>query len=109
MDFSQLVKDFISLLDNTPGVEKTPKLLQIGFTCISKATIPEEIKQIAKSWYPLFFNLLRLFLHYKTHFSKIFNDQYNSKKGHIFALNKFETKNCLNIDHIYYKLKDNQP
>ena len=40
VDFSQLVKDFISLLDTSPGIEKTPKLLQIGFTCIPQSQIP---------------------------------------------------------------------
>lgn len=36
LDFTQIVKDFLNLLDNYPAIDKTPKIINIGFTCIPK-------------------------------------------------------------------------
>jgi hypothetical protein len=31
-----IVKDFLNLLDNYPAIDKTPKIINIGFSCIPK-------------------------------------------------------------------------
>lgn len=36
LDFTQNVKDFLNLLENYPGIDKTPKIINIGFTCLTK-------------------------------------------------------------------------
>lgn len=35
-DFTQNIKDFLNLLDNYPAIDKTPKIVNIGFSCIPK-------------------------------------------------------------------------
>ena len=44
VDFTQLVKDFLGLLESYPNIDKTPKFLNIGFTCLPQASIPAEIR-----------------------------------------------------------------
>lgn len=41
LDFTQIVKDFLNLLDNYPHIEKTPKIINIGFQCMPKDRIPK--------------------------------------------------------------------
>lgn len=36
LDLTQNVKDFLNLLENYPYIDKTPKVINIGFTCITK-------------------------------------------------------------------------
>lgn len=43
LDLSQVVKDFLNLLDNYPGIKKTPKLINVGFSCIPREKIPQSV------------------------------------------------------------------
>lgn len=43
IDFTQIVKDFLNLLDNYPAIDKTPKLINIGFSCIPKQKVPQNV------------------------------------------------------------------
>jgi hypothetical protein len=36
LDMTPIVKDFLNLLDNYPAIDKTPKIINIGFSCIQK-------------------------------------------------------------------------
>lgn len=36
LDFTQIVKDFLNLLDNYPAIDKSPKIINIGFSCIPR-------------------------------------------------------------------------
>lgn len=36
LDLTQIVKDFLNLLQNYPGIDKISKIINIGFMCITK-------------------------------------------------------------------------
>lgn len=44
LDFTQTVKDFLNLLDNYPMIEKTPRLINIGFACLPREKIPGSVR-----------------------------------------------------------------
>jgi hypothetical protein len=48
LDFTQIVKDFLNLLDNYPAFEKIPKIINIGFQCIPKEKVQSCVLNVFK-------------------------------------------------------------
>ena len=43
IDLSPSIRDFLSILESYPAIEKTPKYINIGFSCIDQKSIPEKV------------------------------------------------------------------
>ena len=40
IDLSPSIRDFLGILEAYPAIEKTPKYINIGFSCIDQKSIP---------------------------------------------------------------------